>query len=52
MDTTATPSSTLEFEVLTDEELATVIGGGWITPSGAKEFVYNKIGMCGCGLAH
>lgn len=32
--------STVEFEVLTDEELAEVVGG---------LDVYRALGMCGCG---
>ena len=41
-----------EFVVLTDEELAGVTGGADVSKFGAQDFVYNKIGMCGCGLAH
>ena len=41
-----------ELEVLTDEELAAVVGGADLSKFNAQEFVYRKIGMCGCGLAH
>lgn len=37
---------------LTDEELAEVVGGADVRNFNAQDFVYNKIGMCGCGLAH
>ena len=47
MDTT--PAAT-ELDVLTDEELAQVVGGAGSV--NVRDFVYNKIGMCGCGLAH
>lgn len=48
MDTTpAAP----ELEILTEEELAQVVGGD-VRGFDAKDFVYNKIGMCGCGVAH
>jgi bacteriocin-like protein len=52
MDSTARTSADLPFEVLTDEELETVVGGGDLRSFNAQDFVYNKIGMCGCGLAH
>lgn len=45
-------STDLDFEVLTDDELETVVGGGDLRRFNAQDFVYNKIGMCGCGLAH
>lgn len=38
-------------DVLTEDELALVVGGGG-TVDGVKAYVYNKIGMCECGLAH
>ena len=50
MDTTAREID--ELEVLTEQELAQVVGGGDLRKFDAKDFVYNKIGMCGCGLAH
>ena len=40
-----------EFEILTEQELDTVVGGD-ARNFNAQDFVYNKIGMCGCGLAH
>ena len=49
MDTT--PDLT-ELEVLTDDELALVVGGADVRGFNAQDFVYNKIGMCGCGLTH
>lgn len=39
-------------DVLTDDELAQVIGGTDVSKLNAQHFVYGKIGMCGCGLAH
>ena len=51
MDSTAPTSTDLPFEILTDDELETVIGGD-LRNFNAQDFVYNKIGMCGCGLAH
>lgn len=47
-----TVSDAASFEVLAEEELAAVIGGAGSKLSNPKEFVYRKIGMCGCGLAH
>lgn len=47
MDSTAT-----DLIALTDEELAEVVGGADVRRFNAQDFVYNKIGMCGCGLAH
>ena len=47
MDTTAN-----DMTALTDEELAEVRGGADLSKFSAQDFVYNKIGMCGCGLAH
>jgi bacteriocin-like protein len=41
-----------ELEVLTEQELAQVVGGADVRGFDAKDYVYNKIGMCGCGLAH
>ena len=41
-----------ELDVLTDEELAQVVGGADVASFNAKDFVYNKLGLCGCGLAH
>ena len=52
MDSTARASTDLPFEVLTDDELEAVVGGGDLRSFNAQDFVYNKIGMCGCGLAH
>lgn len=49
MDTT--PAAT-ELDVLTDEELAQVVGGTDVRGFNAREFALNKIGMCGCGQAH
>ena len=51
MDSTTT-SSDLPLEVLSDDELEAVVGGADVRGFDAKDFVYNKIGMCGCGLAH
>lgn len=45
-------STDLTFEVLTDDELDAIIGGGDLRKFNAQDFVYTKIGMCGCGLAH
>ena len=47
-ETTATP----ELEVLTAEELATVVGGADLRGFDAVTYVNEKTGMCGCGLAH
>ena len=52
MDSTARTGTGLPFEVLSDDELEAVVGGGDLRSFDAKDFVYNKIGMCGCGLAH
>lgn len=52
MDSTTCTSRDLPFEVLSDDELETVVGGGDLKNFNAQDFVYNKIGMCGCGLAH
>jgi hypothetical protein len=52
MDQTATPSPMAELEVLTEQELSVVVGGADVRGFNAQDFVYNKIGMCGCGLAH
>lgn len=41
-----------ELAVLTDEELDGVTGGADVSKLNVQDFVYNKIGMCGCGLAH
>jgi bacteriocin-like protein len=49
MDTT---QDLADLEVLTDDELALVVGGVDVRKFDAKDFVYNKIGMCGCGLTH
>lgn len=40
-----------ELDVLSEEELAAVVGGD-ARNFNAQDFVNNKIGMCGCGLAH
>lgn len=41
-----------EIVEMTDEELSAVVGGTDVRRFNAQDFVYNKIGMCGCGLAH
>lgn len=41
-----------ELDVLSEEELAAVVGGVDVRNFDAQDFVNNKIGMCGCGLAH
>jgi bacteriocin-like protein len=46
MDTTPMPT---ELEVLSDDELAQVVGGA---DKVDREWVLNKIGMCGCGRNH
>lgn len=51
MDSTRT-NQDLPFDVLSDDELATVVGGADVKNFDAKDYAYNKIGMCGCGLAH
>jgi len=51
MDTT-THDAVQPYEVLSDEELEAVVGGGDASSFNARDFVFNKIGMCGCGLAH
>lgn len=43
---------TSELEVLTAEELATVVGGADLRGFNAEAYVNEKTGMCGCGLAH
>lgn len=48
MDSTTAP---VQFELLTDDELTQVVGGD-VRNFDAKDFTYNKIGMCGCGFAH
>lgn len=45
-------TTTGEIAVLTEEELSAVVGGADVRSFNAQDFVYNKIGMCGCGLAH
>ena len=47
MDTT---NCTPALEVLSDEELEAVVGG--TDTAKTRDAVMNKIGMCGCGLAH
>lgn len=46
-----TDTTAPELETLTDAELDAVVGGD-ARGFNAQDFVYNKIGMCGCGLAH
>ena len=41
---------TSTIEVLTEDELTQVVGGA--DANKLQDYVYNKIGMCGCGLAH
>ena len=43
---------TTEIEVLTEDELAQVVGGADVRGFNAREYALSKIGMCGCGLAH
>lgn len=50
MDTDTTP--TAELDVLTDEELAGVVGGGDVNVNNAREVALRTIGICGCGVAH
>ena len=52
MDQTAATPALPELEVLTEEELATVVGGADLRRFDAVAFVNEKTGMCGCGLAH
>lgn len=40
-------TQTVALEVLTDDELDAVVGGG--AALSAEKTVYEKIGMCGCG---
>lgn len=46
-----TETAPVELDVLTDEEMARVVGGAAKTAD-AQAWVYEKIGMCGCGLRH
>jgi bacteriocin-like protein len=41
-----------ELDVLTDEELARVVGGADVSKFNAQHEVNSRLGMCGCGLAH
>lgn len=53
--TTTRAQDTTPLEVLDDDELAQVVGGGGTVGDVldlAKAKVYPKIGMCGCGFAH
>ena len=47
MNTDTTPA---ELDVLTDEEMASVVGGA--EAINVQEFVYNGLGMCSCGGRH
>lgn len=51
MDSTRTTQD-LPFAVLSDDELDSVVGGADLKNFNAQDYVNNKIGMCGCGLAH
>ncbi len=51
MDSTRTEQD-LPVAVLSDDELDSVVGGAHLKNINAEDFVYTKIGMCGCGLAH
>ena len=42
---------TSTLEVLTEDELAAVVGGADVNKIN-REYVLSKVGMCGCGLAH
>lgn len=49
----ATGAAEAAVEVLTDDELATVVGGGApVSVTGLQNRVYDKIGMCRCGGLH
>lgn len=53
MDTTRATEAAPDLEVLTDDELAGVVGGvDDVDVSAVRDYAYSKIGMCGCGLAH
>ena len=41
-----------EFEVLSEEELAHVVGGVYETAQRASSIVMGKVGGCGCGVGH
>lgn len=41
---------TSTFEVLTEDELAEVVGGA--DANKLNQYAMEKIGMCGCGLRH
>lgn len=42
----------VELEVLSDEELAQVVGGTDLSKLDTRELLLSKVGMCGCGLSH
>ena len=52
MDQTAASTALPELEVLSQDELAEVVGGADLRGFDAQKFVNEKTGMCGCGLAH
>ncbi len=53
MDQTTAVQAAPELEVLTDEELAGVIGGDvYETVTSTTSYVMGKIGGCGCAAGH
>ncbi len=53
MDQTSAAQTAPEFEVLTDEELAAVIGGDvYETVTNTTNYVFSKLGGCGCAASH